>query len=195
MNDFDDIEPWSCESWLAKPLDQREWYGFYLRPLALEWDDWPVFEDYLKETYPVQYFFRNGYNTIVSKCKKMYNCLYVFYLCVCHPANPIVRAAVPRKWADLDDVMVEVNLAIIKQFNEELDGRVACEDDMPENIEFLSWMKDAMAWIERREVIYNELRAGEQLSVAEVHALKNEIHTEDSRVIKEMIDRRNHFWT
>ena len=65
------------------------------------------------------------------------------------PTNQKIRAAVPRSWADITSLIVNVNFAMIKQFYEDeyLLGFVDWEGSSEGHKKFEEWLKEAYAYI------------------------------------------------
>jgi hypothetical protein len=74
-----------------------------------------------------------------------------YYDCVrpiCFPQHKKVRAAVPRTWADITSMIVDVNFAMIKEFYEDeyLQGTVDWENSSEGHKKFEQWLKEAYAY-------------------------------------------------
>lgn len=65
------------------------------------------------------------------------------------PRNKKVRAAVPRTWADVSSLIVDVNFAMIKQFYEDeyLLGIVDWENSSEGHKKFEQWLKEAYTYV------------------------------------------------
>ena len=65
------------------------------------------------------------------------------------PKNKNIRKAVPRKWADITSLIVDVNFAMIKQFYEDeyLLGIVDWEGSSERHKKFEQWLKEAYAYV------------------------------------------------
>lgn len=65
------------------------------------------------------------------------------------PRNKKVRKAIPRKWADVTSLIVDVNFAMIKQFYEDeyLLGIVDWENSSEGHKQFEQWLKEAYAYV------------------------------------------------
>jgi hypothetical protein len=64
------------------------------------------------------------------------------------PKHKKVRAAVPRTWADITSMIVDVNFAMIKEFYEDeyLDGMVDWEGSSEGHKKFEQWLKEAYVY-------------------------------------------------
>ena len=64
------------------------------------------------------------------------------------PKHKKVRAAVPRTWADITSMIVDVNFAMIKEFYEDeyLQGTVNWEGSSEGHKKFEQWLKEAYAY-------------------------------------------------
>lgn len=65
------------------------------------------------------------------------------------PRNKKVRKAIPRKWADVTSLIVDVNFAMIKQFYEDeyLLGIVDWENSSEGHKQFEQWLKEAYIYV------------------------------------------------
>lgn len=65
------------------------------------------------------------------------------------PRNKKIRDAVPRSWADITSLIVDVNFAMIKQFYEDeyLLGFVDWEGSGDTHKKFEQWLKEAYAYV------------------------------------------------
>lgn len=65
------------------------------------------------------------------------------------PKNKKIRAAIPRKWADISNLIVDINFAMIKQFYEDeyLLGFVDWEGSSEGHKKFEQWLKEAYAYV------------------------------------------------
>lgn len=65
------------------------------------------------------------------------------------PRNKKIRDAVPRSWADITSLIVDVNFAMIKQFYEDeyLLGIVDWEGSSEGHKKFEQWLKEAYAYV------------------------------------------------
>jgi hypothetical protein len=65
------------------------------------------------------------------------------------PRNKKVRASIPRTWADVTSLIVNVNFAMIKQFYEDeyLLGFVDWEGSSEGHKKFEQWLKEAYAYV------------------------------------------------
>jgi len=64
------------------------------------------------------------------------------------PKNKKIRSAVPKTWADITSLVVNINLAIIKQFYEDvyLLGFVGWEGSSEDHKKFEQWLKEAYTY-------------------------------------------------
>lgn len=73
-----------------------------------------------------------------------YDCIKPIFF----PKHKKVRAAVPRTWADITSMIVDVNFAMIKEFYEDeyLDGMVDWQGSSEGHKKFEEWLKEAYAY-------------------------------------------------
>ena len=65
------------------------------------------------------------------------------------PQHKKVRAAIPRTWADITSMIVDVNFAMIKEFYEDeyLNGVVDWEGSSEGHKQFEQWLKEAYTYV------------------------------------------------
>lgn len=206
----------NIEEYRALPKSERYFFGWYRIPYAMEIGEWEEFYEEMQDLHPVQYHLREWAtdikNWISYYSKEIYWNIYRFFI----PCHQSIRKAIPRKWQDLDAVMVDVNFAIIKSFRQEmLEGYVDWKCT-PEHIAFENWIIDAVDYIDNRRPAllnkYNDMPDGDyplgEKATAQcenlqewqdwsknVHDTEAEIERLDTKVLTEMIQNRGYFWT
>lgn len=183
---------------------------WYKSPDAMSSKGWVIWRNKIKRQYPVQYFLREFCTDSAYWIKRNWDNIYWTVYSWFKPAHPMIRKAIPRRWSDLTETMVNVNLAAILQFKEEADGSIVNWDSDEEHRNFKKWLEDAAYY-----VLYGRKRLEQQLAAAypkdhsfenpsplsyeelygEVNRLEKELWEKDTQIIKEMIDRRDYFWT
>jgi hypothetical protein len=144
------------------------------------------------------------------------------------PQNKKIRASIPRTWADITSLIVDVNFAMIKQFYEDeyLLGFVDWEGSSEGHKKFEEWLKEAYAYISykrpsleaSRDASYPPLRPFDEwfkpvekdgkkwyemqddgvpyeVKYKDVHRFEKEIAENDTRILNQMIEYREYFWT
>lgn len=134
--------------------------------------------------------------------------------CLLKPKHKAIRKAIPKTWADITYLIVEVNFALIKDFyHEEAVAGFVDWNATKECKEFYSWLKRTVKYIEKdRPALEKQMNDaypdyGPDFSVdqinkgsykelyGEVNRLETLIHRKDTKLLKEMIDYRDYFWT
>jgi hypothetical protein len=144
------------------------------------------------------------------------------------PAHKKVRAAIPRTWADITSMIVDVNFAMIKEFYEDeyLLGFVDWEGSGESHKKFEEWLKKAYTYVvckrpslqAERDNSYPPLKPFDEwfkpvkeggkrffqmhddgipyeIKYKDVICLEKEITDTDTKLLKEMIEYREYFWT
>jgi len=112
----------TLKDYIALPSQDREYRGFYMFPYALPYGEWDKISLFFKKEYPVQYFFRETIigNTQIFFARTGYRFRdfrhsirdYFF------PRRPELRAAIPRGYSDLGDIVEGVLVAVVKSYVE-----------------------------------------------------------------------------
>lgn len=129
------------------------------------------------------------------------------------PQHSRLRKVIPRYWHDLDYILTRVNFEIIKSFYEDefIDGPVDWEAD-EKHKEFANWLFSAYHYITvTRPDLENEMDAAYPDNVnidsnlfnkstykslyGEVDRIEKYIHKMDTKILIELIRRRDFLWT
>lgn len=178
----------NLEQYKKLPKSERECFGFY-KDFKMD-DMWEGFEfwDYLKEKYPIQFFFRNELFSFFSFCFLMrkFNRVKTW---VKDPHRDI-RRCIPRGWCDLDHILEKTNAQILISFYHEANqGMVDYDSDEPHR-EFKKWL-DSSYLILTKEI--PDLEKENELKYS--HETERKIYNIRTKVFKEMIEKREFFWT
>jgi len=205
------------------PKQKREWYGFYRRPYALEWNfvteekGWLAFERAIRTHYPIQWFFREWMfslsNPVYSVFVNLKHNYWNVKSCVkslLSPVFPRWRKTIPLcGYADGVYLIVESNFNIILDFyySEAINGYVDWESDEAHR-KFYNELKENVKWIQVERNAH--MKKGEDIlsitykdenehNVMEKYKLydtiEKEIYEKESSIIKWMVDHRRYFWT
>ena len=88
---------------------------WYKKPRSLEWnprDDsvgWSAWEKQTKKDYPIQYFFREDVRLYFSIMWRRIKDFKYKIQCFFFPKHQEIRKAIPRTWADISSLIVDVN--------------------------------------------------------------------------------------
>lgn len=199
------------KEYIEQPRSEWVRYGIYETPLALEWDEWDEWHEYVKKEFPIQSRVREfGYKT-----KRFYEKFISFftdtYRNIFHPAHPILRKSIPRQWCDLTELIVDIGFATIKQFHEEMKNNIVDWDANEHHSQFKAWIDDAVDYIDNRrpalcddmekcfdgmELKFSSNRTEqERLAFKKYNEIENSINEMDTKLLKEMIEKRGFFWT
>lgn len=188
-------------------MEKRGWV--YLTPEFNSLDAWYYWDKEVKVKYPKQYFMRELLSNTTCTLIRGYREGKYTIKCFFKPYHSEIRKAIPRKWADVSGLVVDVNFAMILSFKKEADE--SCVDwDYGEHRKFKDWLDAAAKWIqEERPTIEKQRDAAypphplpehmrgwdyEQL-YGEVNKLEKIIDETDTAIIKQMVDYREYMWT
>ena len=135
--------------------------------------------------------------------------------CLVKPKHPTIRKAIPRTWADITYLIVEVNFAMIKDFYYgEAITDIIDWNATKHHKAFYSWLKRAVKYIEKdRPALEKQMNEAypdygpdgfsvDNLNKGSYHELYGDVNRiealiwrKDTKLLKEMIDHREHFWT
>jgi hypothetical protein len=182
----------------------------YKKPRILSWDGWRDWDNQTKKDYPIQYFFREE---VLSFCRCQWRRLQDLKYkikCFFFPKHQEIRKAVPRVWADISSLVVDVNFAMILSFKKEADE--SCVDwQRGENIQkFKNWLDSSAHWITvgrpnceaQRDALYPPYPLPEEMKnftyeqlYGELNKIEKLISDSDTAILKQMIEYREYMWT
>lgn len=193
-----------------KNYPQYKFKFFYKVPNSLSWEGWNDWRNLMKNNHPIQYAIREGSSSAMYRLKRMYRNTKCIIKSFFKPYHSDIRKAVPRKWADITSLVVDVNFAMILSFKEEADKSQVDWDGTEKHREFKNWLDSAAHWItvgkpnceaqrdacypphplppELKGKSYNEL-------YGELNKIEELIAETDSNILKKMIDYRDYMWT
>lgn len=213
----------TLEEYFLLPKAEREWYGFYMRPYALEWDfmddckGWTAFYNKIRKEYPLQWFFRewlfsyeNPIYRVFSNIRHSFWDLKYAVKNFINPNFPRWRNTLPRhKYADASSLIVEANFNLILDFyyGEVVDGCVDWQSD-DKHSTFYNELKMNVEWIETGRKTHQE-KIEEALSMSfkdkakedhnERYKMYDELNTQledrETAILKWMITNRGFFWS
>lgn len=207
-------KPHTVEAYFAQPKKDRVKWGFwYVTPPYLPCDflgdkelGWDAWGKQMAKEFPVQYFIRNSWNNLESEFRYWKGKFRDWWIWAFEPQHSELRAAIPRNWRDLSELMVEINFAVIKSFYKE--AAASCIDwtSEPKTDEFSNWLTNSYNYITiRRPALEKEMfdsypkgderKQPYEVAYKKVNDLEREIESTDTKILKEMIDYRGYFWT
>jgi hypothetical protein len=189
---------------------------WYKKPRSLEWnprDDtvgWSAWEKQTKKDYPIQYFFREDVRLYFSIMWRRIEDFKYKIQCFFFPKHQEIRKAIPRTWADISSLVVDVNFAMILSFKKEADESFVNWDGTPQHRQFKNWLDSSAHWITvgkpNCESQANTLHPSHPLTdlqksksyeelYGELNKMEKLISETDSNILKQMIDYREYMWT
>jgi hypothetical protein len=183
---------------------------WYKHPDFMSSKDWVKWRLDMKASYPIQYFLRESLSDFKYWfCRTKDNAYYTIRSWF-KPAHPIIRKSIPRRWCDLVELIVSINFATILQFKEEADSSWIDWESTEGRKIFKAWLDKSADYIRNgRVILENQLNDAYpdvdlfgppdptpfEEKYAEVNRLEALIKETDTKILKEMIDFREHFWT
>lgn len=211
---FPNVNTTTVKDYFKLPKNKREKFGFYLRPHALIYNrglesEWDIFENKIREQYPVQGFIREQLldldkSPLWSVIRPRFYDIKAFYYTMKRYLGPnylprFRKSVSPRQYKDICDIIVDGNLALISDFwhNEVRRGIINWDSD-EEHRQFFKWLESAIFWIEaERIILLHELETfiknGSPYYFQD--RITEEIKSKDTKVLTEMIKYRDFFWT
>jgi hypothetical protein len=183
---------------------------WYKTPHALSWDDWESWRVNVRQQYPVQYFFREDVRLYFSIMWRRIEDFKYKIQCFFFPKHQEIRKAIPRTWADITSLVVDVNFAMILSFKKEADESFVNWDGTPQHRQFKNWLDSSAHWITvgkpNCESQANTLHPSHPLTdlqksksyeelYGELNKMEKLISETDSNILKQMIDYREYMWT
>lgn len=188
---------------MKKPL----WYQV---PNSLTLEDWKQWNINVKKDYPVQYFVRELACDAKYVVCRWYRTAKYKIRSIFKPSHQDIRKTIPREWADISSLIVDVNFAMIKSFKKEADEAFVDWSGTENHCEFKKWLDSAAHWIaigrpncqaqayasyppyplpdHMRGKSYEEL-------YGEVNKMEKLIEDTDTKILNQMIEYRGYFWT
>lgn len=194
----------SVEEYFNLPKREREKYGLYLLPFALPssflnknssgkltWDD---FYKKIKEIYPIQYFLREVVlDNINFYFRDIIHQLRNYYIFLFNPQHRDISKTIPRNWKDLCSIILDTNFAIIVSFYNEANESCVEWDYDESHRKFKTWLDDSYDYISvRRPILIDKMWDSYPEKILEYEKL---IDDSDTKILKEMVEYRNLFWT
>jgi hypothetical protein len=186
-------------------------FGFwYLVPNSLTLEGWDEWGELLKSKHPIQYFIRSAASDFAYSIKRIYRDSKYAIKCFFKPYHSDIRKAIPRKWADVSSLVIDVNFAMILSFKKEADESCVDWDGTDGHRKFKNWLDAAAKWIQedrpaiekQRDNAYPPYPLPEHMRdwnydqlYGEVNKLEKIINETDSTIIKQMVDYRDYMWT
>ena len=154
------------------------------------------------------------------RCGRYLNDLYSSIKSVFWPCHSIIHKSIPRQWVDLPELIVDINLAIIRDFVEVEynQNTVDWQESSKEHAEFEIWLKAAYRYVTvERPALQKQMQAAypkfksqdfdemmDEMSndsltytqkYGKVDKIEREINERDTNVMVRTIELRKFFWT
>ena len=183
---------------------------WYKHPQAMALDGWGEWRKQTRKDYPFHFFFRESLPRFFGYKVARFKDLKYKIQCFFFPKHQEIRKAIPRTWADISSLVVDVNFAMILSFKKEADESCVDWDSSDEHRKFKSWLDSAAHWIKegrpnleaQRDALYPphplppEMKG---LSYEQLYGGLNQIekliNETDTMIIRQMIGYRDHMWT
>ncbi len=183
---------------------------WYKKPDFLSSKSWKKWYEDTKVNHPIQYFLRETMGDWWHRFNRSRKDLYYTIRSWFRPEHSMVRNSIPRRWSDLTELIHIINFAIILDFKGEADDSYVDWESDDEHIQFKKWLDNSAKYIEKErpalEIQLNDAYPEVDIfgyndptpfdvKYAEVIRLENLIKDTDTKILKEMIDFRDYFWT
>lgn len=189
-------------------MKNKFWYS---TPSALSLEDWEEWRQEIEKNYPFQYWIRDTlphwYRVHIAMPLRD---LYWFIYRLIKPCHQDIRKVIPRQWADIASLIVDVNFAMLTSFKKEVDESFVDWNASPEHRKFMNWVNSSVHWIKvgrpaceaQRDALYPphplpDIMKGKSYDelYGELNKMEMLINETDSAILKQMIDYREYFWT
>lgn len=220
---FPNINVKTVDDYFNLDKKQRTKFGIYLKPYSLPSDlfnenvkGWKTFDKLIRKEFPIQGWIREWFfsydNSVYSFFKRNLRKIRVFKYKVkffIKPMVPRMRNAWKRhEYMDICDGIIKINFALIQDFwyEEVKQGYIDWGSSVIHE-EFYIWLENAINYIEiERENLLKKLDEAEhnafiskekqyELRYGEVTEISKLIEEKDTKLLKEMIEKREMFWT
>ena len=115
-------------------MKNKFWYS---TPSALSLEDWEEWRQEIEKNYPFQYWIRDTlphwYRVHIAMPLRD---LYWFIYRLIKPCHQDIRKVIPRQWADIASLIVDVNFAMLTSFKKEVDESFVEWNASPEHRKF-----------------------------------------------------------
>jgi len=194
---------------METPIKQKASF-IYENPHSLSLDDWASWKQETKEKYPFQYWLREDVYYYFRSWGWKWDDFFYKVKCFFKPKHQEIRKAIPKTWADISSLIVDVNFAMIVSFKKEADQSYVDWDGTEKHREFKNWLDSSAHWITvgrpnceaQADILYPPYPLPNHLkgkSYNELYGEMNKINIliseTDSNILKKMIDYREYFWT
>lgn len=199
---------------LSKLFKYLEFKGyFYSVPFAASTEEWDAWRVNIKKKHPIQYAIREAIEDVEYSLYRKWRSLRYKVKTFFVPENAMIRKAVPKRYADITSIILDVNFATILQFKKEADESMVDWRAHETHAEFKAWLNTACVWINEGranlEKEINKAYPSRDISVLlkpnsieeyqdmykEVHRLEALIDQTDENILIQMIKFRSYFWT
>jgi len=194
---------------METPIKQKASF-IYENPYSLSLDDWESWKQETKEKYPFQYWLREDVYYYFRSWGWKWDDFFYKVKCFFKPKHQEIRKVIPKTWADISSLIVDVNFAMIVSFKKESDQSYVDWDGTEKHREFKNWLDSSAHWITvgrpnceaQADILYPPYPLPNHLkgkSYNELYGEMNKINIliseTDSNILKKMIDYREYFWT
>lgn len=172
--------------------------------------DVKLWEKEIKKTHPIQFFLRETWSDLLYRLRDMYRNTRYYFKYLFKPSHPMVRKALPREWQDISSLIIDLNFAMILDFEKEADESWVDWQATEESRQFRNWLNVACNWIkEGRPNLQKQFensfpphplpdhlknKSYEEL-YAESNRLEKLIDDTDVNLLKQMMEYKSYFWT
>lgn len=183
---------------------------WYKDPQAMSLNDWDKWEKQTRKEFPIQYFFRERMMRFFRVKWARFSDFKYKIKCFFFPKHQEIRKAVPRTWADISGLIVDVNFAMILSFKKEADESCVSWDHGEDIQKFKNWLDSSAHWITvgrpnceaQKNALYPPHPLPEEMKnftyeqlYGELNKIEKLINDTDTAILKQMIEYREYMWT
>ncbi len=217
----------TTEDYKNLPKFSRERNGWYLEPLGLQTSlddlrtknsEWSKFYTFIRQEYPIQWFFRHWLTSWDNPVYSFTKLRYMKFLDIKYSTKRFIKPFFPRwrssckrhEYKDISSLIVDSNFALILDFwyEEVVDGNVDWQSQ-PDHKQFYEELKSNVKYIEKgrkklqdkadKELTKASAKSKKGLSYQERYGRYNEVEQEirnnDSKILEWLVGNRDFFWT
>jgi len=130
----------------SKPKKKPLFSFMYETPYSLSMEDWELWREEMKKTYPIQYWLREDFCDWFRSWRRVLKERYYEVKSIFNPTHQDIRKAIPKTWMDINNLIVDVNRAMILSFKKEADESFVDWDGTEKHREFKDWLDAAAKW-------------------------------------------------
>lgn len=189
---------------LNQIIKENEKRWFYKVPFALEFHEWDIFEETIKNKFPIQFFFRNTLPRKYGRLRQRLSDSYYEVRAFFFPYNVLRIPSLPRTWSDRDEVLLHTCFQILIDYVEKEDTWIL--SDIDKEIEKEEADEYNIGWhrqhkenhLKLRELYFwgkNDLPRLYEITSNMSYKEEQEFEKEITNKLKTLVELRGYLWT